>query len=102
MSRRRDVGQRYMIAAEPFAPLNQIGDIIQVMMKVGVSGADDLGVGLPQPEKALHHLLADEAFGNLAVELDVEPVDQAAHFGPRPRRVFAPRSLPRTSLFKNP
>ena len=81
MCRGGDVGDRKMVAGEPAPTLHKIADIVEMMRQIGVSGANRLRVGLPMTEIALHHLFAEQVFGDFEVHLAVEPGGQPPHLG---------------------
>src|SRR5258706_2129840 len=76
-----DVGEAETIAGEIAAALHEIGDVVEMVLDVLAAGADRLAIGLAEAEKALHDLFLDQIDRHLAVELDVEPGDEAARLG---------------------
>src|SRR5690242_19685970 len=60
MRRRGNVREREMIAPKPATALDEVADIVEMVAEIGLAGADHRRVGLPESQKALHHLLADE------------------------------------------
>src|SRR3546814_5228608 len=58
-----------LLAREPRAPLQQVGDVVEMDRQVGMAGPDRGRIGLAEAEEALHQLLAHQVARHLAVEL---------------------------------
>ncbi len=88
-----DVGQRHALARQPGPPFHEIGDVFQVMLNVGMTGADRAGIGLSRRRDPFDDLFAHEVFGDLGVELAIEPGDEPADLRAGRRRPADHRRL---------